>query len=153
MFLFSQDMIREADFDGDGKVNYEGEWWLYLTVWSWSNPLQGLTSICVPEILAQRVCLSFSRVSHSHLHNIPPSQSIYPIPVTPWIVQYMLNNVLHNSGAYTKGLPVCPRPFHVLEKGGVSVQGSRFNIWLKQLPSILCNNLGNICFNQTLINF
>ena len=39
LFSFWQDMIREADFDGDGKVNYEGEWWLYLTVWSWLNPL------------------------------------------------------------------------------------------------------------------
>ena len=32
------EMIREADSDGDGMINYQGEWvrvWVWVRVWMW----------------------------------------------------------------------------------------------------------------------
>ena len=33
----------------------------------------------------------------------------------PWVEQYMLNDLLSNTGIYIKGYSVCVRPFCVLE--------------------------------------
>ena len=39
---------------------------------------------------------------------------------TPWVAQYMLNDVLHNPGQYTKAYSIFALPSRVLENGGVS---------------------------------
>ena len=87
-------------------------------------------------VLFAGVTFSFARYSTT-----PHVQTFTPIQYTSWVVQCILNNVLHNPGA----LPVCVRPFYVLRKDGVlnRYTVTTFNISLNQLPSVLYKNLVN----------
>ena len=51
---------------------------------------------------------------YSGLHNT------CPIPLTTWVVPYMLNDVPHNLRVHTNGYYICVCPLCVLENGGVS---------------------------------